>query len=64
MKGLFARHNAEVKYEKEGLAQVNPQLYEWLRTFNAKPSDDNIAQGNNGVNFSTRSRRAVYRIVL
>lgn len=44
LKGLFKKHNAEIKYEKEDLVQVNPQLYEWLRIFNTKPSDDKVSQ--------------------
>ena len=34
---------------KEDLAQVNPQLFEWLRIINAKSSVDMIAQKNDSV---------------
>jgi len=44
LKGLFKKRNAVVKYEKEDLAQVNPQLHKWLRTFNAMSSNDNVTQ--------------------
>ena len=46
IKKLFIKNNADIKYEKEDLEQVNPQLYKWLRTFNSKSSNDNIAQNN------------------
>ncbi len=42
IKKLFRKNNAEIKYEKEDLEQVNPQLYKWLRTFNSKSSKDSI----------------------
>ena len=44
LKGLFKKHSAEIKYEKEDLVQVNPQLHEWLRTFNTKPSNEKVTQ--------------------
>ena len=44
LKGLFKKHSAEIKYEKEDLVQVNPQLHKWLRTFNTKPSTDKVTQ--------------------
>ncbi len=44
LKGLFKKRSAEIKYEKEDLVQVNPQLYEWLRIFNTKSSNDNVTR--------------------
>lgn len=47
----LSKNAVRVEYEKEGLAQVNPQLYKWLATVNAKPSiDPTIAQNAPGVN--------------
>ena len=44
LKSLLRKDDVSVKYEKEDLAQVNPQLYEWLRSINAKSSSKgNIA---------------------
>ncbi|MBQ8836450.1 MAG: hypothetical protein IJ002_03175 [Clostridia bacterium] len=39
---LFKKQGAIIKEQKESLAQVNPQLYEWLRTINAKLSGNSI----------------------
>ena len=39
---LFRNHSATVKYKNKALEQVNPQLYEWLRTINSKASNDSI----------------------
>lgn len=50
LKRLFNKFNAIIKYEKEDLTQVNPQLYKWLRTINAKSSDESISQNPNSVN--------------
>ena len=50
LKGLFNKFNAAIKYEKEDLAQVNPQLYKWLRTINAKSSNESISQKEKIVN--------------
>lgn len=44
MKRLFRKYDAEIKYEKEDLEQVNPQLHTWLRTFNSKSSTDSLSQ--------------------
>lgn len=42
LKRLFQKRSAVIKYEKEDLAQVNPELHTWLRTFNAKSSNDKL----------------------
>ena len=36
--------------QKEDVAQVNPQLYEWLRTFNAPSSINSIPENTEKVN--------------
>ena len=48
---LFKKQNATVKYQKEALTQVNPQLHEWLSTVNASASTDSISE--NGENVKT-----------
>ena len=53
LKRQFNKFGAKVKYQKEDLAQVNPQLFEWLRTINAKSSDKSIAQDDDSVNRDT-----------
>ena len=50
--------------KKEGLAQVDPQLYEWLRTFNAKPSYDSVAQNKKRCQLFFASYRRRYWIGL
>ncbi|MBQ8345046.1 MAG: hypothetical protein IJY42_02135, partial [Clostridia bacterium] len=47
---LFRKHGAEIKAQKENLAQVNPQLYEWLRSMNARFSDIMIPHSPENVN--------------
>lgn len=42
LKKLFKKNEAVIKYEKEDLMQVNPQLYKWLRTFNTRSSKESI----------------------
>lgn len=54
LKGLFNKHDAIVEYEKEDLTQVNPQLYEWLRTINVRSSKENIAQPGEDVKYHLR----------
>ncbi len=54
LKGLFDKHDAVVEYEKEDLTQVNPQLYEWLRTINVRSSKENIAQQGENVKYQLR----------
>lgn len=44
LKSLLRRDDVSIKYEKEDLVQLNPQLYEWLRTVNTKSSsEDSVA---------------------
>lgn len=50
LKSLFNKHNAVIKYEKEDLTQVNPQLYKWLKIINVKSSDSSISQNPDFVN--------------
>ena len=47
---LFKKHGAKILKEKEDVAQVNPQLYEWLRTFNAPSSINSISENTEKVN--------------
>ena len=49
IKSLFKKYNAKIKYKKETLPQVNPQLHEWLGIFNESVS---------GKSISYKSRRA------
>lgn len=62
---LFNKYNAKVKYENEALAQVNPQLHEWLGIVNALASDNSIPNLGEDVNekYSLRSdgETAAYR---
>ncbi len=48
----IAKHGVKVEYEKEGLAQVNPQLRTSLAIINAKPSTDSISNPDGNVNTS------------
>ena len=50
LKRLFNKFKATIKHEKEDLAQVNPQLYKWLRSINAKSSGNRISQDSEIVN--------------
>ena len=52
LKGQFKKFNAQIRYKKENLAQVNPQLLEWLRTFNARSSINSIPENPENVNTS------------
>ena len=49
---LFKKHGAKILKEKEDVAQVNPQLYKWLRTFNAPSSINSITENFEKVNTS------------
>ena len=46
------KNGVKVEYEKEGLAQVNPQLRTSLAIINAKPSTDSISNPDGNVNTS------------
>ncbi len=52
LKRQFDKFGAKVKYQKKDLAQVNPQLFDWLRTVNAKSSEGSIPQPSDSVNTS------------
>ena len=50
---LISKPGTVLKYKREDLPQVNPQLHEWLATINGKSSTDNsIAQHGGNVNTS------------
>ena len=50
VQNLLSKDGVSVKYRKEDLPKVNPQLYKWLATVIGKPSVDTIVhQENNGV---------------
>ena len=49
---LFKKYGAKILKQKEDVAQLNPQLYEWLRSVNATPSMDIIAPNPENVNTS------------
>ena len=47
---LFKNHGAKILKQKEDVAQLNPQLYEWLRSVNATPSINSISENTEKVN--------------
>ena len=50
LKRLFRKFGAEIKYKKEDLEQLNPQLYKWLRSINSKSSaEDTIPNSEDSV---------------
>ena len=54
----ISKHAVAVKYEKDDLSQVNPQLYEWLAIINDKSSSgDNITQLNTKINTPTQKNQ-------
>lgn len=54
-KNLISGEGVNIKYKKEDLSQVNPQLYKWLATINDKSSTNNIvSQDSDVVNSSVR----------
>ncbi len=53
VKNLLSNDGVKVKYKREDLSQVNPQLYKWLAIINDKSSvDNNIPQNDMVVNNS------------
>ena len=55
VKNNLRKNGVSVEYKKEGLSQVNPQLYEWLAIVNDKPFDTIVAKKPPGVNtYSTQ----------
>ncbi len=55
VKNLLSGDGVTVKYKREDISQVNPQLYTWLAIVNDKSSQDNIvSQDNNVVKDSIR----------
>ncbi len=56
IKNLFGSQNAKVKYKKEGLSQVNPQLYKWLAIINDSPSKISISENAEKVNTSEENK--------
>ena len=54
-KNLISGEGVNIKYKKEDLSQVNPQLYKWLTIINDKSSTNNIvSQDSDVVNSSIR----------
>ena len=54
-KNLISGEGVNIKYKKEDLSQVNPQLYKWLAIINDKSSTNNIiSQDSDVVNSSIR----------
>lgn len=49
VQNLISEDGVAVKYEREDLSQVNPQLYKWLATINDKTSPDNIVSQDNDI---------------
>ena len=49
LKRLFNKFKATIKYGKEDLAQVNPQLYKWLKIISAKSSNKTITEDSDSV---------------
>lgn len=47
---MFKKRNAKVRYKNESLAQVNPQLHEWLEIIDARLCKTNIADNGQSVN--------------
>ncbi len=62
VKNLIHSDGVTVKYAKEDLPQVNPQLYKWLATINDKSSSDNntISQNSNVVNNNLSENTSEY----
>ncbi len=52
IKNIISKNDIKILYTKEGLSQVNPQLYEWLATINEIPSIDSIPENSENVNTS------------
>ncbi|MBE6687170.1 MAG: hypothetical protein E7591_08080 [Ruminococcaceae bacterium] len=52
-KNLLSKKGAEIKYKKEDLEQVNPQLHEWLGIVNSQSSNNMISKTNENVNTSS-----------
>ena len=50
VRNIIQKRAIGLEYTKEGLPQVNPQLYEWLSTVNGRPSDISVSQDNADVN--------------
>ena len=44
---VTGRAPVDIKNKKDGLSQVNSQLYEWLATINDKPSSTDTLPHNN-----------------
>ena len=62
VKNLIHSDGVTVKYAKEDLSQVNPQLYKWLAIVNDKSSSDNntISQNSNVVNNNLSENTSEY----
>lgn len=64
-KNLISGEGVNIKYKKEDLSQVNPQLYKWLAIINDKSSTNNIvSQDSDVVNSSIRRDTENYTLNL
>ena len=64
-KNLISGEGVNIKYKKEDLSQVNPQLYKWLAIINDKSSTNNIvSQDSDVVNSSIRRDTGNYTLNL
>lgn len=52
LRNQFTKYGATIAYKNEALAQVNPQLLEWLETINAEASIQRIHETGENVNTS------------
>ena len=57
------KHVVDIKYAKDDLSQVNPQLYEWLAIINDKSSyDDRLPQNSYKSNpLQGKNNRWIYK---
>ena len=53
---LFKNHGAKILKQKEDVAQLNPQLYEWLRSVNATSSINSISENSEKVNTFSKNQ--------
>ena len=52
LRNQFTKYGATIAYKNEALAQVNPQLLEWLETINAEASNKSIRNNSEKSNTS------------
>lgn len=56
LKNIIKNNAVFVEYKKDDLTQVNPQLYEWLATVNAKSSNNIVSNAENNVKYSLKKQ--------